>query len=197
MPMLPLHPAILSYLRTVQSATTVGTHAFLRKHLKYPPRTVYRWQFRLGDQLLIVPSVWTEALGLLHAHLFIVEDREAWASCPYAIEAAAGSTKLSQDVLYLHCLVPAAQQASVAAAWSRHRGVRVVWSGTGWQQFVLPGTPLSLPLPSSHADVTVLMRHPFVVPVMAESWRHPNSMGMMWARASKRLGADATACVPD
>lgn len=183
----PLHPALVSYLRAAQRSTTPGTHAFLRRYRAQSDRAVYRWRRRLGAHLLIVPSVLSEALGLTHAHLFIRDAGTEWLSCPYAVEAAWGTSDFSREVLYLHCLVPFSHQRALAATW-RRRNVVVIWSGTGWQQFLARGDPIAIPRLPKDAMVTLVARDPFIVPVMAESWEYPNSMRSIWDRAEQRLG---------
>src|SRR5437868_8354005 len=132
----PLDPAVLQYFRAVQRATDVGTHA-LARHAGRSDRTVYRWQRRFGEHLRIVPSVSVEYFGLTHVHLIIRNPDVSWLSCPYAVEAAWVTTVLVDRALYLHCLVPVVHQRLSQQVFrdALERPI-VIWSGSGWQQFV-------------------------------------------------------------
>lgn len=187
----PLHPTVFRYLRSVQASDRVGLHGFFRRNHDVPRscRTVYRWHRRLGDQFLVVPSVTVEQLGLLHAHVFVLRPDPSWLSCPYAVEAAWVTPDFCQEVLYMHCLVPAGTDLAVLYRGFRCAQYDVVLSGSGWQQFLVDDSPIVLPVPST-AGVAgdLLRRHPFVVPAMMELWQYPNSLPLAWARIRQRLG---------
>jgi hypothetical protein len=122
--------------------------------------------------------------------VFITDPREGCLRCPYAVESSWVSPDLVQHVLYLHCLVPALhqQRATLEFAELPAAHVSVLWSGSGWQEFIDPVKAFALPTPATSvgADPAFVRRHPLVVPVLMESWQYPNSMSMMWARMRQR-----------
>src|SRR5262249_49669374 len=158
----PLHPALFRYLRGVQQSTSVGLHSFCTAGPR-SARTVYRWQRSLGNQLLVVPNVSVEPLGLLHAHVFITQPVERVLSLPYAVEAAWVSPNFCQEVLYLHCLVPARAGAAFAARVPLlGRETRILWSSSGWQQFLIDSEAILLPVLAETVDESdVVQRFPF------------------------------------
>jgi hypothetical protein len=186
----PLDPVLWPYLRRVQRLPRVGMHARSHERGEICARTVYRWQRRFGDQLLIIPSVAVERLGLVHCHVLVTTPGDEWLSLPYVVEACWLTPDLCRDTLYLHCLVPTDQQVYVQslARTLRCAASEVVWSGTGWQQFVHAGEPIEIPIAAEVvADRALLQRHPFLIPVVMESWRHPNSLPLIWDRARSTL----------
>jgi hypothetical protein len=180
----PLNPAVLQYLRAVQRNTDVGTHA-LARHADRSRRTIYRWQRRFGDQLRIMPSVTVEHFGLTHAHAIIRHPDPSWLACPYAVEAAWVTTDLVDRALYLHCLVPIMHQRAIEQVFrDALERPTVVWSSSGWQQFLDPKVDIDLPSDTFRldGDTSLLVRHPLIVPVVMESYQHPNSMPDLWER---------------
>jgi hypothetical protein len=193
----PLHPAFFRYLRGVQKCTSVGLHSFCTAGPR-SPRTVYRWQQSLGDQLLVVPNVSVEALGLRHAHLFITAPSEKVLGLPYAVEAAWITPDFCQEVLYLHCLVPAAlapRFPTITAPLGSQ--AQIIWSSSGWQQFLIDTEEILLPVDAeSVSESDLLRRLPFVVPAMMELWRYPNSLPVAWHRIHARLGSQVKTYLP-
>ncbi len=186
----PLSSALLRYLRGVQRQTGVGLRALVHASSDRSVRTVYRWRRDLGEQLLVIPSVRVEYLGLLHAHVFVHEPSDAWLSCRYGVEAAFVTADLTTHFLYVHCLVPVLQQRAAITYFESLGSARweVLWSGSCWQEFVHPDEALSMPSSATlMADSELLRAYPLVVPVMMESWRYPNSMPMIWERVKQRL----------
>jgi hypothetical protein len=195
----PLHPALWRYLRCVQRSPRVGMHARERERAEICARTVYRWQRSLGDRLRIIPSVSVERLGLIHCHVFVTKPGDAWLSLLYAVEAYWLTPNLCRDTLYLHCLVPTAHQASVQSLLRTLPCAEqeILWSSSGWQQFLHADDVIELPTSDEHAmDATLLRSHPFVVPVLMESWQYPNSLPLIWQRTHSTLKEQVRAYLP-
>ncbi|HEY4360276.1 MAG TPA: hypothetical protein VGN17_04885 [Bryobacteraceae bacterium] len=194
----PLHPLVFKHLRSVQASDKVGLHGFFRRNHDAPrsSRTVYRWQRSLGDQLLVVPNVLVERLGLRHAHVFVVNPDPSWLSLPYAVESAWVTPDFCQEVLYLHCLVPVSTVfADVLARYPCAR-VEVVWSGSGWQSFLQDDYALGVTKPVPPGTSDLARRLPFVIPAMLELWTYPNSLPLGWARIRLRLGTSVRQYLP-
>ena len=197
----PLHPAVFRHLQTVQRSTNVGVFGFFRRQVapSRSERSVYRWQRSLGDALLVVPSIAVEHLGLSHLHVFVHGPGSEWLRLPYAIEAAWVTPDLSKEVLYLRCLIPTAHETRVIASLKELacQSYHAVTSGSGWQQFLLSDDePLELPIPDKPAANDLLVRCPFVVPAMMESWQYPNSLPILWERIHQRLGTTLRSFLP-
>jgi hypothetical protein len=195
----PLHPALFRYLRSIQSSDRVGLHGFFRDHNSAPSRsarTVYRWQRTLGDQLLVIPNVLVEGLGLRHAHLFVTKPDESWLSLPYAVEAAWVTPDFCQEVCYLHCLVPASLDFAAVLQEYPCARYEVVWSSTGWQQFLNDVEEIVLPVATEVSDDDLVHRSPFVIPAMMELWQYPNSLPLAWQRIKDRLGSRVKEYLP-
>jgi hypothetical protein len=186
----PLHPALFRYLRSVQASDRVGLHGLLRRKsdCARSARTVYRWQRSLGNQLLVIPNVVVERLGLRHAHVFVTKPDPSWLSLPYAVEAAWVTPDFCQEVCYLHCLVPATVDLDALLKSLPCSRYEMVWSGSGWQQFLANEEELFLPVPIEGSVSDVLGQAPFVVPSMMELWTYPNSLPLAWERIRQRLG---------
>lgn len=183
----PLHPTVFGHLRAVQGSTRIGLHGHLRERAS-PVRsasTVYRWQRSLADQLLVVPNVSVEPLGLRHAHVFV--NQLGPIDCPFAVEAAWVTADFCREVLYLHCLVPASHVESFTEGM---HGATVIWSSSGWQQFLTTGEAIQLPVASDAVvESDLLRRSPFVLPAFVELWTYPNSLPVVWRRIHDRLGS--------
>ncbi|MDX2154028.1 MAG: hypothetical protein SFV54_25030 [Bryobacteraceae bacterium] len=145
-----------------------------------------------------MPNVSVEPLGLRHAHVFVTDPVDRVLAMPYAVEAAWVTPDFCQEVLYLHCLVPARiAKEFVALAEAFGASTRVVWSSSGWQQFLLEEEPMQLPLPVGDLEESeILRRLPFVVPAMMELWTYPNSLPVIWQRIRARLGKNVKAYLP-
>jgi hypothetical protein len=189
----PLHPSLLHYLSTVQRSTKIGFREVVHAQTGRSERTVYRWRRVLGEQLHVIPSVITESLGLLHAHVLFDEELPP-EDLPYIVEAAQVSPDLVRRRAYAHLLVPVTHQRFVE---QRVRGKgTLVWSGTGWQQFAAPGEALITPaITALDANSEVMRQYPFVIPALIEGFEAPNSMRHIWLRAHARLGRSARAWV--
>lgn len=185
----PLNPALFRYLRSVQHSDRVGVHGYFRRNpdALASPRSVYRWQRSLGDQLHVFPNVRAERLGLRHAHVFITQPGPGWLSCPFAIEAAWVTPDFCTEVLYLHCLVP---DGVVFATFKLFpcASAAVVWSESAWQQFLVDDEPITLPVRTGVLDASVLRESPFLVPAVAEMHHYPNSLPLAWHRIHQSLG---------
>src|SRR4051794_31561937 len=98
----PLHPTVFGHLQAVGRSTSVGVHGLLRGRdaALRSASTLYRWQRSLSDQLLVVPNVSVEALGLRHAHVFL-HNPMGIVDCPFAVEAAWVTADFCNEVLYL------------------------------------------------------------------------------------------------
>ena len=191
-----LHPALLSYLRSLQGSTSVGLHGISRTSVGRSSRTLYRWHRSLGDQLLIVPNVGVEGLGLQHAHVFIEHANEGAVRFPFAVEAAMVTPDFCREVLYLHCLVPSGLVAGFARLVQELGTVRVTWSSSGWQQFAHGDEEFLLPMKEPVRSSELLRRYPFIVPAMAELWAYPNSLPLAWYRIYQRLGENVRRYLP-
>ncbi len=183
----PLHPTVLRHLQAVQRSTRVGLHSLLRgKNTDVrSASTVYRWQRSLAEQLLVVPNVSVELLGLRHAHVFLTTPLGN-IDCPFAVEAAWITADFCQEVLYLHCLVPVAH---VTAFTTSMAGGTIVWSSSGWQQFLTSDEDILLPIPADAvAQSDLVCQRPFVLPALMELWTYPNTLPLVWQRIHQRLG---------
>src|SRR5258706_2448211 len=159
----PLHPTVLRHLQAVQRSTRVGLHSLLRgKNTDVrSASTVYRWQRSLAEQLLVVPNVSVELLGLRHAHVFLTTPLGN-IDCPFAVEAAWITADFCQEVLYLHCLVPVAH---VTAFTTSMAGGTIVWSSSGWQQILPSDEEILLPIPAGAvAPSDLVCQPPFLLP---------------------------------
>jgi hypothetical protein len=181
-----LHPTVFRYLRSVQKADHVGKYAHLRGPNHSPPATVYRWHHQLGDHLLAIPNITVEALGLRHVHLFITRPDTSWLESAYAVEAAWVTNDFCKETLYLHLLLPTtiSLEAITRPAEQLHSAV----SSSGWQQFLLDDEFVQLPVDITAPCSDVVQRCPIAIPALMESWQHPNSLPLMWARIKQRLG---------
>lgn len=182
----PLHPTVFGHLQAVQRSTSVGWHGLNRRRETgvRSASTVYRWQRSLADQLLVVPNVSVEALGLRHAHVFLT-DVTGPVDCPFAVEAAWVTADFCGEVLYLHCLVPVLQVPAFTASM---RGGTIVWSSSGWQQFLTRDEDVLLPIEPDPLENDLVRRCPFIIPAMTELWTYPNSLPVAWHRIHQRLG---------
>ena len=133
-----LHPGLLQYLRTVQRSTNIGFGEVFREQPPGPSeRTAYRWRQRLGHGLHIMPNIATEALGLLHAHALLpIKDLSG---LPYVVEASSLTSDLVRRFMYVHLLVPIPHQQHVKRLLEGLNARYVIWSGSGWQQFLSSG----------------------------------------------------------
>lgn len=190
---------ILGYLQRMQQSACISMHGFTVRDVA-SVTSVYRWRRTHGDRLLAIPNVNVEYLGLLHAHIIARGPEEAWRSCPYAVEAAWITPDLLHDGLYVHCLVPASHQRAANALFATLGAQQsdVVWSGSGWQQFVRPFADITIPQPiiQQTVDEELLRRHPLVAPVLMEVWRYPNSMPMIWWRIRHHVPEKLQAYLP-
>lgn len=193
-----MDPALFRYLRSVQASDRVGVHGFFQRNtaVERSARTVYRWQRNLGDQLLVIPNVLVEPLGLRHAHVLVTKPDEAWRSLPYAVEAAWVTPDFCQDVYYVHCLVPASVDFVGLLSRLPCAGYDVVWSGSGWQQFLTDDQEIVLPVATDAVGSDLLRRSPFIVPSMMELWTYPNSLPLAWERIRERLGSRVREYLP-
>jgi len=64
----------------------------------------------------------------------------------------------------------------------------IVWSSSGWQQFLTGTEEILLPIPVSVVQSDVVQRCPFILPAMMELWTYPNSLPVAWQRIQHRLG---------
>ena len=130
-----------------------------------------------------MPNVSVEPLGLRHAHVFLSNPGDI--TCPFAVEAAWVTMDFCQEVLYLHCLVPLSQTEQFIQSMT---GGTIVWSSSGWQQFLTEENDVLLPVEPDAVETDLLRRTPFVLPAMTELWRYPNSLPLVWQRIHQRLG---------
>jgi hypothetical protein len=158
---------------------------------------VQRWHAALGDRLLVIPNVSVEALGLLHAHVF-VEQPQDYLLFPWAVEAAWVTPDFCQEVLYLHCVVPLEHMTAFTDRAHRlGETVHIRWTSSGWQQFLAADEEFSLPVAApAQLQRDLFSRHPFLVPAMMELWQYPNSLPLAWHRAQQRLGEHLSAWFP-
>lgn len=161
-------------------------------------RTIYRWHHRLGSSLIVSPVFALERLGLSHVHAFVSAPRSGWEDLPYAVERVWVTPDCTTRLLYLHCVVPSAQEA---VALERLRAVgecEVFTSGTGWQR-LLPGREWTMPSIARcrGQGVERLLRDvPLVVPAIFEGWRETLSLDKTWQRIKERLGQHVRSYVP-
>jgi hypothetical protein len=190
----PLHPTVFGHLQAVQRSTRVGLHGLLRRKDVgvRSASTLYRWQRSLGDQLLVVPNVSVEALGLRHAHVFLTNPLGD-VDCPFAVEAAWVTMDFCQEVLYLHCLVPLGQVSAFTASMA---GGTITWSGSGWQQLLTTNEEVLLPVEPDAVETDLIARYPFIIPAMTELWQYPNSLPLVWHRIHQRLGSRVKEYLP-
>lgn len=190
----PLHPTVFGHLSAVGRSTCVGVHGHLRGRdtALRSASTLYRWQRSLADQLLVVPNVSVEALGLRHAHVFLTNPAGDL-DCPFTVEAAWVTADFCKEVLYLHCLVPLQQVSSFTSSMA---GGSVVWSSSGWQQFLNNDEPIDLGVEPIAETTDLLRRCPFIIPAMTELWQYPNSLPLVWQRIHARLGGRVKEFLP-
>lgn len=190
----PLHPTVFGHLQAVQRSTNVGLHGLLRgrDQALRSSSTLYRWQRSLGDQLLIVPNISVEALGLRHAHVFLTNVLGPL-DCPFAVEAAIITADFCNEAIYLHCLVPVARVSDFITSMA---GGTIIWSSSGWQQFLTTEEEILLPVPGTAVETDLVRRSPFVIPALAELYQHPNSLPLAWQRIHQRLGSRVKEYLP-
>jgi hypothetical protein len=187
----PVDEQLFSYLRERQGSDDTGLEASISAPTR---RTVYRWHQRLGDQLLVIPNIAVESLGLRHAHVFITNPDASWLSFPYAVEAAWLTPDLARIVLYLHCLVPASTDLNAVITGRKREGqeVETIGSRSGWQQLLSDEEDIILPVISTTALPDMRRRSPFIVPTAVELWTFPNTLPVAWSRIKDHLGEDVT-----
>jgi hypothetical protein len=133
--------------------------------------------------------------------LVITNPAEYWLRFPYAIEHAWVTENLTENLLYLHCIVPAAQKAQVRglvrecerAGWCKN--VMLSWSTTSWQELAGAGVERG-PEPGVVRCDAVLREYPLVVPVLFESWAHPENLAGVWSGISEHIGGRLRQYVP-
>jgi hypothetical protein len=183
-----LHPTLLRYLRTVQRSTNIGFGEVFRYERPGPSeRTAYRWRQSLGHRLHIMPSITTEALGLLHAHALL--PTKDLTELPYVVEASSVTLDLVRRFRYVHLLVPTVHKDHVNRLLDRLQARYRTWSSSGWQQFPASEERLSVPQGCPpNCDDDLLRKHPLLVPVVIETYRYPNTMPQIWQRIREQLG---------
>jgi len=148
------------------------------------------------------PSFTTEALGLVHVHLVVVEPDARWPSFPYAVELVWATPDLARRALYLHCLVPAGHVPVVLALVQslRERGwctdLAVFPSRSGSQHLRSCGHQNPGEEGRAVEQRSLLQRYPLVVPVVVESWNRDASLPGLWRIIHERLGAAVRAYLP-
>lgn len=132
--------------------------------------------YELQRDLLFAPNIALAAFGLVHAHLFITDRAEEWLRSPYAMERSWTVNAPGHRVLYLHCLLPAAQPLP------RVPGLAILTGD------VVQELPALADDPPSRPDPLPLPTDPFLVPVCLAAVTGKPSLQSLWQRVHERLG---------
>lgn len=196
--------AFLTHLGTHASATDLGE---LASRSGYGRRTLQRWLHQLGERVTFYPSVRYSALGLVHLHAFIEHPDQRHLAFPYAGDAAWVAQTPGEHGLYLHCLVPSTQLASVKESLKRLAPCVTIMTGDGWQDNDLTaldqhGTPqprtVTAPLRQLPVAGPVLLAraYPLVVPVATEVLARRRTMHDVWVGLYERIGEQIWTFLP-
>jgi hypothetical protein len=205
----PFSTPVLRYLQAVHDAPRpVGPTVLDALPGMVRERTLYRWQRSLGERLTYFPSLCLSGLGLVHAHLFLEGASDRWLDLPVVLSACWVNRGLERPGLYLHCVVPAGEEASfegLVRALSRDgwcAEYTLVLASDGWQCVGLAGLdrdgrvrtrPMSV-LREGVFRVAVdqrglLQSYPFIVPAVFEAPEERCSLQEVWRRVHDRLGS--------
>lgn len=188
-------PNILHFLSTLQAMPrTDGVERLGRTPGMPAARTIYRWQRSLTDRLVYYPSITYQALGLLHAHLFIERPSDVWQEFRYAIDAAWVVRQPGVRTLYLHCLIPATHERELLrflrSRTDTYATLSIVVSTDGWQTFgqAIAGLQQSIMPTRTGAAADLLERLPLIIPAVFESIEARRSYPDLWQAIYDRLG---------
>lgn len=204
----PFSAPVLRYLQAVHDAPRpVGPTVLDALPGMVRERTLYRWQRSLGERLTYFPSLCLSGLGLVHAHVFLDGATDRWLDLPVVLSACWVNRGLERPGLYLHCVVPAGEEAAfegLVRALSRDgwcAEYTLVLASDGWQVVGLAGLdrdgrvrtrPMSV-LREGVFRVAVdqqglLRSYPFIVPAVFEAPEERVSLQEVWRRVHDRLG---------
>lgn len=170
----------------------MGVEEFAARSGLGDPRTIYRWQDALRDDLVYYPNVTFRSLGLEHRHLFIENPSDAWRAFPFAIFGEWVVTHPGERTLYLHCLVPHVQAEEFDALLAGADGttsthVTSITSDDGWQVMSdAPDDPA--PLAGKQQLWDIVERLPLLIPVIFETVEQRHSLPTIWSAVYTRLG---------
>ena len=207
----PFSTPVLQYLQAVHDAPRpVGPTVLDALPGMVRERTLYRWQRSLGARLTYFPSLSLAGLGLVHAHLFLEGASDRWVDLPVVLSACWVNRGLERPGLYLHCVIPAGEEAgfeNLVRTLSRDgwcAEYTLVLASDGWQVVGLTGLDRdgrfrgrTRPKEEFREGVFgvavdqqgLLRSYPFIVPAVFEAPEERVSLQEVWRRVHERLGS--------
>lgn len=211
----PFSTPVLQYLEAVHAAPwPVGPTGLDGLPGVVRERTVYRWQQSLGVGFSYFPSLSLSGLGLVHAHVFLDGATDRWLDLPVVLSACWVNRGLERPGVYLHCAIPAGEEAAFEGlvrsladdGWCE--SLTLVVTGDAWQSFgrlsaVVDGNGrFHGPCDERHegvrivTDAGLLRSYPFIVPAVLEAPEERCSLQEIWRRAYSRLGSRVWSYLP-